>query len=162
MSSRSIRHAAAHLRPGSYRMASNHPRRTRPSLFGRPLSPRWMLLLPLVLGGLLIVACVAWRDQSKPLGYGPFKRKLAAGEVARVKVGPSEITGDLKPGADGRRVAFRVSRVGLERDERLAELLDRYVPGDYDTDPGPAIDRAAVLPLVILASLLVGLGIVLW
>jgi cell division protease FtsH len=142
-------------------MASNHPRRTRPNLFGRPLSPRW-LLLPVALGGLLIVACVLWRDQSKALGYGPFKRKLAAGEVARVKVGPTEINGELKPGPDGRRVAFRVSRVGLEKDDRLAELLDRYVPGDYDTDPGPVVDHAAVLLLVILVALLTGLGVVLW
>ena len=96
----------------------------------------------------------------RELSYGHFKKMLARGEVQSVKVGQSELTGELKSAAeDGQPERFRTSRVGMERDEDLASSLDKYVPdGDYEADAGPSAAQSAVLPVVML----VGFGAGLW
>src|SRR4051812_36814121 len=91
--------------------------------------------------GLLVigaVSCLGYRasvERSvRELSYGHFKKMLARGEVRSVKVGQAELTGELTPpqaGAPTER--FRTSRVGMERDEGLASMLDKHVPeGNYE------------------------------
>ena len=115
--------------------------------------------------GLLLaagIACVwiATREPGEVIRYGQFKRKLAAGEIHSARVGPAEITGELSgTGPDGRRVKFQTSRLGIERDEELARLLEAHVPdGNYDAAP----DHSAAQSAVISAMLLILLGLVLW
>jgi cell division protease FtsH len=95
---------------------------------------------------------LAWTDSAESLRYGQFKRKLASGEIRSARIGPTEITGELKPArATDHPRAFRTSRLGMERDEELAGLLAAHIPeGNYDADPAPSPARTAVAPLLIL------------
>ncbi len=56
------------------------------------------------------------------------------GEVRSALVGPTEVTGELSnTRPDGRPVKFRSPRLGIERDEALAKLLETYIrDGNYD------------------------------
>jgi cell division protease FtsH len=103
------------------------------------------------------------REPVRELRYGHFKRLLAADGVRSVKVGPSEISGELKEiRRDGRPQRFRTSRLGMERDEELAGLLDRHVPGgNYEAEEGPSFTQSVVLPSVVLAVMIAALWVVL-
>jgi cell division protease FtsH len=99
---------------------------------------------------------------AREVPYGQFKKMLARGEIRSVKVGPSELTGELSAaGPDGRPERFRTSRLGMERDDGLADLLDRYVPdGNYRAEASPTVTQSVVLPAVVLAGLVAGLWLV--
>ncbi len=114
-------------------------------------------------GGSALAYKIRTDQPIRELSYGKFKKMLARGEIRSVKVGPTELTGGLKSKlADGRAERFRTSRVGMERDEDLASLLDRYVPdGNYEAEPGPSLAQSVVLPSLMLAGLVAGLWIVL-
>ena len=103
----------------------------------------------------LVVAAAFWagHEPAERIGYGRFRKALAEGRVASVRVGTSTITGTLRNA--GGLVPFRVSRVGLESDVELPALLERHVPdADYDADEGMTATASTVLPL--LAVLLIG------
>src|SRR3954447_19348515 len=97
----------------------------------RPFRARLPRRSHLALGFLAVLAAApavyrfATRDTPREVAYGQFKELLAADRVLSVKVGPSELTGELRPDAAGGRPArFRASRLGMERDGSLAALLD--------------------------------------
>ncbi|MDB5353213.1 MAG: ftsH 1 [Planctomycetota bacterium] len=127
----------------------------------RRLQPRWWFLLALA-PVVIVLAYVAMRPTSvRVLSYGQFKKKLVARQIKSVRVGSSELLGELtEPSKDGLR-EFRVSRVGLERDDQLPALLDQYVPeGAYEADSGPGVIQNTLLPGAVLAVLLGGLYLV--
>ncbi len=103
---------------------------------------------------------VATARPVRELSYGRFKKVLARGEVRSAKVGSAEVTGELKTARpDGAPDRFHTSRVGMERDDGLAPLLDKYIAeGNYEAEPGPTAAQTVVLPLLAL----VGLGAGLW
>ncbi len=138
-------------RPSSQRRS---PRRTQ--LYG-------LIALVAIAGGSALAYKITTDQVIRELSYGKFKKMLARGEIRSAKVGPTELTGDLKSKlADGRAERFRTSRVGMERDEDLASLLDRFVPdGNYEAEPGPSLAQSVVLPSLMLAGLVAGLWIVL-
>ncbi len=135
----------------------------------RASTPRtWGIRFPArqALLGLALLAFVAdavWFAALQPipdLGYGQFKKKLAAGEVRSAQVGPSEILGELA-GTDlaGKPVRFRTSRLGIERDEELARLLEARIPGvHYSAAP----DHSTARSLITSGMLLGVCGVLLW
>jgi len=135
--------------------------KTSPS---RPLSNRkrrrslWWLLIPAALVAALLLPGSPLRTQVETLKYGEFKNKLLRGEVRSVKVGPSEITGELKTGLTSQASPFRTSRIGMEHDEQLAQQLQQNLPdGSYDADPGPLNGQASLIPALLMAALILGL-----
>src|SRR5207302_857132 len=111
----------------------------------RRLSIWWLLLVPALAIG-AAVPLSSWADRRVSLKYGEFKAKLVRGEVRSASVGPAEINGELKQkDGRGRSIAFSTSRVGMERDEQLAQQLQQYLPdGAYDSDPGPLGGQASL------------------
>ena len=128
---------------------------------------RSRLYLSCALVALAAASALAYRVSTaqpvRELSYGHFKKMLTHGEVRTVKVGTTELTGELKaPRADGRPERFHTSRVGMERDETLAALLDKHVPeGDYEAEQGASAAHTIVLPAVVLVGLVAGLWLVL-
>jgi cell division protease FtsH len=115
--------------------------------------------------GLLLVAGLigAWIAVEAPvetLRYGQFKQKLVHGEIRSVRVGPTDLTGELmSTRANGKPVPFRSPRLGMERDEELAKLLETHVPnGNYDA----ATDHSAAQSLLMSAMLLAFCGVMVW
>jgi cell division protease FtsH len=108
------------------------------------------------------LAYVTFHNPARKISYGQFKKKLAAGEVLSVKVGTTELTGELKPSVRGARPeTFRASRLGMERDEALPGLLDRFVPeGNYEAEAGPSVAQSVVLPSLVLAGMVACLWLV--
>ena len=104
----------------------------------------------------------AFRRPTNEVPYGRFKQMLARGEVVSVKVGPAELTGGLKPRRDGGKpVEFHTSRVGMERDESLAKLLEEHVPGgNYEAEAGPSTAQSVLMPAVLLGVLVAGLWVI--
>jgi cell division protease FtsH len=107
--------------------------------------------------GVIFMAGVAaiFAATHKPLqslGYGGFKKSLARGEIKSVRVGSTELSGELmKPGANGKPDRFRVSRLGMENDPELFTLLDRHVPeAAYEAEAGPSGLQAVGIPLLML------------
>src|SRR5512135_2551429 len=88
-----------------------------------PRAPRHRLIgwVMIVTGLLLISALASWFADDRSiidLRYGEFKKRLAAHEIRSVKVGVTELTGELQfAGPDVKPVRFRASRVGMEHDE---------------------------------------------
>ena len=119
----------------------------------RRLPRLWFLLavVPLIVAVPVTVVAVG---SARTLRYGQFKKELIGGGIKRVQVGATEITGELvRPGPDG-RTAFRVSRLGLERDEELPRLLDKHVPnGAYEADSGLSAAYAYLFQGVMFAVL---------
>ena len=144
-----------------HRMDTSPPfKAPKPRTWGLKFSTR-NIFLGLALTALL--ASTAWfvgRQSVQDLGYGQFKKRLAAGEVRSAQVGPSEILGELAAtDAAGRPVSFRTSRLGIERDEELARLLEAHVPGgNYSAAP----DHSTAHSLVTSGLLLGVCGILLW
>jgi cell division protease FtsH len=101
----------------------------------------WVLLLAFLGCGTL------WILNREPgttvLGYGKFKQLLLDKSLTfkNVRVGPTDIRGEIithdqvagaaEPADFNPPVAFRTSRVGLERDSDLQELLDQRVGSAY-------------------------------
>ena len=102
-------------------------------------------------------------DPIQELRYGQFKKRLALREVLTVKVGPTELTGTLaEKGPDGRPIQFRTSRLGMERDDGLARLLDDNVPdGAYEAESGPTLTETVVAPLLLAIVLIGGFWLIL-
>jgi cell division protease FtsH len=113
----------------------------------------WFMLpaISVVIAGAVVLVRSDW---PKELAYGQFKKRLVAGDVSAVTVGPNEITGALRE--RGRSVSFRTSRLGMESDQEIAGLLDRHAP-DYDTQTGPGIFQVFVLPVLLAGALLAAL-----
>ncbi len=128
---------------------------------------RTQITIACALSAFAIATALTYRlntDHSvQELSYGRFKKILAQGEIRSARIGPTELTGELKTiSPDGQYERFRTSRVGMERDERLAALLDRYIPdGNYEAESGPSTAQTVLLPMVVLLGLGVGLWIVL-
>jgi cell division protease FtsH len=122
----------------------------------------WIFVASATVGVLALVYGISFYESAHELRYGQFKKKLAAGEVHSVKIGPSWIVGELAArGSDGRHVRFHTSRVGMENDAQLATLLDQHVPdGAYEAESGPSVAQTVVMPLVILATMVVALYLV--
>jgi cell division protease FtsH len=114
----------------------------------------------MIVAGLLLISALAfWFADDRSiiqLRYGEFKKRLAAHEIRSVKVGATELTGELQfAGPAVNPVRFRASRVGLEHDEELPRLLDRYIPdGAYEAEAGPSLTETVVLPAVFLGAIL--------
>src|SRR5207244_1890448 len=105
----------------------------------------------------------AWIAAQEPvdvLRYGQFKQKLLKGEVRSARVGPTEVTGELSSTRlDGRPVKFRASRLGIERDEDLAGLLESHVPdGNYDAAPDHSTAQSVMMSLMLVTFA----GLLLW
>lgn len=111
-----------------------------------------------VILALTVIPCavytVATAERVVELPYGRFKVSLSKGEVRSVKIGPSELTGELKTTRPDRRAQrFHTSRLGMERDEELAALLAKHVPdGNYEAEAGPSVAQSVVLPSLVLAG----------
>lgn len=136
-------------------MASRTP---RSAAFRRLLACRWWLpsLALVVLAG--AGAWSLWPAAPARLTYGQFRAELEAGRVQSVRLSPTELTGTYRDRA-GRTIAFYTSRIGLEQDEGLYELLSRKVPaGNYDATRGPSLVQAYLLPALTLGML----GVALW
>src|SRR5689334_24663795 len=77
----------------------------------------WSLVVAGLIGVPALSYWMATREVVLELRYGQFKQRLVRGEVLTVKVGPTELTGTVKPaGAEGRPVRFHTSRLGMEHD----------------------------------------------
>jgi cell division protease FtsH len=136
---------------------------TRPSHRHFRPSKYWWLLASTLLVVPLIVDQVMRIEPVRELRYGQFKKMLAGDEVRSVRVGQSELTGELRQTrANGRPQWFRASRLGMERDDGLAALLDAHIPdGNYEAESGPSTARTVLLPAVVLTALVAGFWIVL-
>jgi cell division protease FtsH len=137
--------------PQPSRRSTPDPSRRRP-----PLS--WWYLAPALAA---VAAAVGWAvvyDSAHELRYGAFKKKLAAREVRSVKVGPTELRGELVPAVPGARpLKFRVSRVGMENDPELAKLLDQNIPdGAYEAEAGPSPAETVLFPILLTGAMLTG------
>ncbi len=126
---------------------------------------RRLAIWPWAAAALLAASAVpfAWRAGFEPvedLRYGQFKQRLARDEIRSARVAPAEITGELIASrADGRPARFRVSRLGMERDDSLAGLLEAHVrDGNYDAATDHSTAQAIAMPLMFLALA----GVVLW
>ncbi|MGC8643557.1 MAG: AAA family ATPase, partial [Isosphaeraceae bacterium] len=104
-------------------------------------------------GAVLILAITASaaalrQPAARSLTYGQFRKQLERGEIASARVGPALIEGNLlAQDAQGRPIRYRVSRLGMERDEDLIRLLDEHVPGgDYEAEAAPSSLETVVLP----------------
>jgi cell division protease FtsH len=93
-------------------------------------------------------------ERVQVLRYGEFKRRLIAGDVRSVKIGPTVVTGELKPRSHGQLPRrFRSSRLGMENDQELAKLLEAHVPdGAYEAERGPSPVETVLLPAALLAG----------
>ncbi len=135
-------------------MDTSTPRRSdRPSR-RHPFKPDWKLGLALALIVSALLGCVYLARQApvRDLGYGAFKKALVRGEIKTVRVGTSELTGELKAADPTEKPArFRASRIGMENDAELPGLLDKHVEGAaYEAEPGPSLVQAIGIPLVML------------
>ena len=129
---------------------SSHPRVPRRRLLS------WILLAA---GLLSAIPLIYWFGNDRSvvvLRYGEFKKKLNERSIQSVKVGTTELTGALtRVGTDGRPLRFRVSRVGMERDDDLPRLLDQALPdGAYEAEAGPSLTETLLYPAVVLAMVL--------
>ncbi len=143
-------------------MSTNPPPPPSRAFLGRP---HWFWIA-FGLTGLAVSASAYWLVAEPPvreLGYGRFKKMLARNEIRSVKVGQAELTGELVAARpDGRPQRFHTSRVGMERDEGLAPLLDKHIPeGNYDAETGPSLAQTVVLPTVLMALLFGGFFVLL-
>src|SRR4051794_9745422 len=132
----------------------------RPS---RQKAMAWLLVVAGLVGIPALSYWMATREVVLELRYGQFKQRLLRGEVRTVKVGPTELTGTLKPaGAEGRPVRFHTSRLGMEHDEGLARLLDENVPdGAYEAENGPTFTETVAAPLTLMVVMIGGLWLIL-
>jgi cell division protease FtsH len=132
---------------------SNSDRVLSARTWGRRPSVRvWTLIAGLMAIG-VGSAWIAGREPVDDLRYGLLKRKLAAGEVRFVRVGPTEIVGELKaPLAEGRpSTRFRTSRLGFEHDDELTRLLETHVPdGNYDAETDHELAQSLVSSGLVL------------
>jgi cell division protease FtsH len=120
----------------------------------------WWLLAPIAVGAAVLAGVVIARvERAEHLSYGQFKTLLARGQVHSVKVGPAELHGELEPRVEGGpRTRFRTSRVGMERDEQLIPQLNEHVAdGNWDSDQGPVVAQAVLVPAITLTVLIVAL-----
>jgi cell division protease FtsH len=135
--------------------------RSSKSFLGRRKSLNWLWAS---LGALAVLGLVgiglASLEPVENLRYGQFRQKLTRGEVRSVRVGPTELTGDLaRPVGPGRPVKFRTPRLGMEGDEELTRLLEANVPdGNYDAAPDYSATQAVALPILMLGFA----GLVFW
>ena len=123
------------------------PRGTHPRASNRRTLTWLFLLVGLLSLPPLIYSLVA-EDSAQELRYGQFKKKLAAGEILSVKVGPAALTGLFRP-RDSKTapVRFHTSRMGMEQDPDLPRLLDTKVPeGAYEAENGPSVSETVVAP----------------
>ncbi|HEX8201781.1 MAG TPA: ATP-dependent zinc metalloprotease FtsH [Isosphaeraceae bacterium] len=111
-----------------------------------------------LLGSSLVAGVLVVRGQAaRDLAYGQFKAKLVAGRVRSAWVSPTEVTGELTPEAFGAApVAFRASRIGLERDDHLIDLLERHVAGGNYGARAERVEPLTILGPVALAAALLG------
>lgn len=128
----------------------------------------WFLLLLLSLTGLF------WVVNREPSGialkYGELKQILQDPTVTfqKVQIGRTEIRGEIvthdavsgpKEGASQTRaIPFRTPRIGLELDQDLQRLLDRYVGPNYQGEEEVTAFQSAS-SLLFSVLLLVGLGV---
>jgi cell division protease FtsH len=135
------------------------PLRSAPDRSRRRRLSTWLLLASALILAPLSVALVVTAEPVRDLPYGQFKKKLAAGEVKSVRVGPTSLSGELTAlSRKGRPVRFRTSRVGMERDDDLARLLAENIPdGAYEAESGPSPLETVILPAFLMAALVVGL-----
>ena len=82
---------------------------------------------------------MVWQARQAPvkvLSYGQFKKNLVEGRVHKVRVGQAQLSGELKEeGPGGKSIAFRTARIGLERDDQLASILEKSLPeGDFEAE----------------------------
>lgn len=112
---------------------------------------RWLLAIPVVVLAVALATVPFWqRDTVRTLSYGQFKVQLTQGHIKSVHVSPADLTGELLE--HGRVVRFRASRLGLEQDAQLPDLLFTHLPeGSYETDSAPGTVQVYVLPAVLLA-----------
>ena len=133
---------------------------TSSPLRSRKPSIRLWAFLGLLLASGLGFAWIATQESVEDLRYGQFKRKLIKGEVRSARVGPTEVSGELSSTRpDGRHVKFRSSRLGIERDEDLARLLEAHVAdGNYDAAPDHSTAQSVMMSLMLLTFA----GLLLW
>jgi cell division protease FtsH len=128
---------------------------------GRPVEKKsqlWKVVL-LVSGLIMVISYLAGERLAPELAYSDFKAKLAAGQVERVNVSPTRITGTLKPDGAAKEHGFRTIRVS---DEHLLEQLDQrgvHVTGIQDTSSLTSV-LVWLLPLgfVVFGSWLLARG----
>jgi cell division protease FtsH len=122
---------------------------------------RWLFAIPVVAIGLALASIPLLRPAAvRSLSYGQFKVELTRGHIRSVHVSPAELTGELFEGK--RLVPFRASRLGLEQDAQLPNLLFTHLPdGSYETDAAPGPVQVYVLPGVLLVLGAAGLVYVL-
>ena len=82
-------------------------------------------LLPLVLPVLLVVAGCA-RERKEEIAYSELKQRIAAGEVARVRVAPHTVEAVPTEGARRLGAPDLWVAVPIPNDDQLALLLDRH------------------------------------
>ncbi|WP_422926128.1 ATP-dependent zinc metalloprotease FtsH [Singulisphaera sp. PoT] len=140
-----------------------HSKTPRPA-FSRHFTYRnlaWFSLVIVTLAAPFVVYWTTSIESAHELPYGRFKQKLVAGEIKRVKVGPTWIVGErTTPDAKGGTVTarFHTSRVGLESDAELPALLAKHIAdADYEAEPGPSSIQTVVLPSLMLTVLIVAL-----
>jgi cell division protease FtsH len=123
----------------------------------------WLFLL----SGMLVIPALIYalvpQDPVQELRYGQFKKRLAQKEIRSVKVGPTELSGELKAvGPGGRPIRFHTSRLGMEHDQDLTRLLDQNIPdAAYEAEDGPTLSETLLAPLLLLIVMIGGLGIIL-
>jgi cell division protease FtsH len=114
---------------------------------GKDRGRGWLGTVPWILLGLAGLGGLVWLGLRQPSGitlkYGEFKQVLQDPGVSfqKVKADHPEIRGEIvtrDPVSDGREnglrtttVSFNTSRLGLENDPKLTELLDRRVGAAY-------------------------------
>jgi cell division protease FtsH len=107
----------------------------------------WLTTVPWILLGVAGLLLLLWLGIREPTGitlkYGEFKQVLQDPNVSfqKVKADHNEIRGEIvtrDPVSDGREngirsttVKFSTSRLGLENDPKLTELLDKRVGAAY-------------------------------
>ncbi len=134
------------------------------SAWRRLASQWWWLAIPSVVVGSLFAVWILFNEAGREMRYGEFKKKLVAHEIKSVKIGPTEIRGELTQKPVGARTArFHVARVGLENnDPDLARLLDQNIAeGAWEAETGPSIAESVVLPFVLLAAMMGGFWVML-
>lgn len=98
---------------------------------GKDKSPKtswanWLMPVALVVGVMLMMQAISGSTGRVEIKYSDFKKLLEEDKVKSLKLGRSEIVGELKeaPTEGNKSKEFRVPRIGVENDRRLIPILD--------------------------------------
>ncbi|AGA26150.1 ATP-dependent zinc metalloprotease FtsH [Singulisphaera acidiphila] len=123
-------------------------------------SSPWLLLAAALLFTPILIYWSVTFQSGQDIGYGDFLGRLEKGEIRSAKVGPTWITGELKNSRSQAPSAhFYTSRVGLEDDQQLFQLLREKLGTEYQAEAGPSLVQTVFLPTFTLTFLIVALWV---